>query len=138
MKQHVAIVLLSSLLLFLFGYTGISKLMDPEGFRTTLSRTPFIATGAAALAVAIPLAELVIVLLLLFPATRLKGLYASAGLLVLFTGYLAGMLLFAPHLPCRCGGVISGMGWWAHVGMNVGLTGLTVWGIRGMRARRTG
>ncbi|HEV7329411.1 MAG TPA: MauE/DoxX family redox-associated membrane protein [Flavisolibacter sp.] len=133
MKPPVTILLLSSLLLFLFTYMGISKLTDLEGFRESLMRVPFIGMGAGVLALATPLAELVIVLLLLFPATRLKGLYASAGMLLLFTLYLAGMLLFAPGLPCSCGGVISGMGWWEHVGMNVGMVGLTVMGIRGLK-----
>lgn len=137
MKYPVAILLFSSLLLFLFTYTAISKLTDLATLRLTLERVPFPAKGAAVLAVAIPMAELVIALLLLFSSTRLKGLYASAGLLSFFTVFLVGMLLFAPSLPCSCGGVIGGMGWWEHVGMNVGLVGLTVMGIRGVK-RLTG
>jgi hypothetical protein len=135
MKPAVAILLFSSLLLFLFTYTAISKLTDLATFRTALEKVPFTARGAAVLAVAIPMAELVIVLLLLFSSTRLKGLYASAGLLTLFTIYLVGMLLFASSLPCSCGGVISGMGWWEHVGMNVGLVVFTVMGIRRLKGK---
>jgi hypothetical protein len=130
MKPTVAILILSALLLFLFGYTGITKLMDLEGFRTDLSRVPLIDKGAAVLAVAVPSAELAIVLLLFFSSTRLQGLYGAAGLLSLFTLYLVAMLLFAPRLPCSCGGVINGMGWWEHVGMNVGLVVFTMMGIR--------
>lgn len=133
MKPEVAITLLTSLLLFLFGYTGISKLLDIENFRASLSRIPFIEKGAAALALAVPMAELVVVLLLFFPATRLKGLYGAAGMLSLFSIYLIGMLWLAPQLPCSCGGVISGMGWWAHLGMNGLLIAFTVIGIRKLR-----
>jgi hypothetical protein len=123
MKKVVTIPFYSSLLIFLFAYTAFNKFSELGLFAATLSRMPLIGTGAAVLAPAVPLAELVIVLLLLFPATRLKGLYVSLAALSLFTVYLVLMLLFVPHLPCSCGGVISGMGWWAHVGMNVGLVG---------------
>jgi hypothetical protein len=130
MKRIVAIEILSTLLLFLFGYTAFSKLMDYARFAGALARLPVISRGAGALAVAVPLAELVIVLLLLFPSTRLKGLYGSLGLLSVFTVYLVYLLLFVPHLPCACGGVIGALGWKGHVALNVGLIGVTVWGIR--------
>ena len=133
MKPRVAILVLSSLLLFLFTYTGISKLADPEGFRAVLLRMPLIARGAAALAVAVPSAELVIALLLLFPRTRLKGLYGSLVLLSVFTCFLLYMVLFVPRLPCSCGGVIGSLSWKEHVVLNTGLMGLTVLGIRRVR-----
>ena len=137
MKPAVAILILSAIFIFLFGYTAFSKLTDLEGFRATLARMPLIGMGAAVLAFATPLAELVTVLLLLFPRTRLKGLWASAVLLSVFTVYLVWMVLFSPQLPCPCGGVISGMGWWAHVGLNAGLVvmaGCGIWcGRRGAR-----
>ena len=133
MKSPVAIVLFSTLLLFLFAYTASSKLMDLNRFRAILSGVPFMGMGAGVPAVAVPMAELVIVLLLLFPATRLKGLWASLVLLSFFTVYLVLLLLFAPHLPCSCGGVISGLSWEGHVGMNVGLICATAMAIRRYR-----
>lgn len=135
MKQRVTISFISCILLFVFGYTAISKLLHYSQFRAALRRTPFLSFGAATLALAIPLAELVIVLLLLFSPTKLKGLYAAAGLLSVFTIYLFLMLLFAPYLPCSCGGVIEELSWPGHLGLNAGLLGIAALGIRTMQKR---
>lgn len=134
MKKGFTIVLISSLLILLFGYTAFSKLFSVTTFRGSLERLPFIDNGAGVLAFAIPLAELGIVLLLLFTRTRLYGLAASLGLLFLFTIYLGLMLAFAPHLPCSCGGIISSLGWKEHVLLNAGLMALCAVAIRVLKA----
>jgi hypothetical protein len=110
--------IVSSLLILLFGYTSLSKLLTIERFSSVLERMPLIGTGAGVLAFAIPLAELCIVLLLLFERTRYRGLILSLALLIAFTFYLTIMVLFTPHLPCSCGGVISKMSWKQHLFFN--------------------
>lgn len=130
MKKGFTIVLISSLLVLLFGYTAFSKIFFLASFRGLLERLPFIGNGAGVLAFAIPLAELGIVLLLLVTRTRLYGLAASIGLLFLFTIYLGLMIAFAPHLPCSCGGIISSLGWREHVLLNAGLLASCVLAIR--------
>lgn len=130
MKRVVTIEILSAFLLLLFAYTALSKLLHFPQFAAALAWMPLISLGAGTLAVAVPLAELVIVLLLLFPSTRLKGLWGALGLLAVFTVYLLYMVLFVPWLPCACGGVIGALGWKGHVVLNVGLMGVTGWGIR--------
>lgn len=129
MKLNAAFFI-SLLLIFLFAYTGSSKLLDSKGFAAVLSKIPLIGRGAGIVAILLPLAELLIVLLLLFEKTRLTGLYASLALLLLFTVYLVYMVLAVPHLPCSCGGVISSMSWKQHVVFNVVFIVLTVIGIR--------
>jgi hypothetical protein len=129
MKFNAAFFI-SLLLIFLFAYTGSSKLLDSKGFAAVLSTIPLIGRGAGIVAILLPLAELLIVLLLLFEKTRLTGLYASLALLLLFTVYLVYMVLAVPHLPCSCGGVISSMSWKQHVVFNVVFIVLTVIGIR--------
>ena len=129
MKLNAAFFI-SLLLIFLFAYTGSSKLLDSKGFAAVLSKIPLIGRGAGIVAILLPLAELLIVLLLLFEKTRLTGLYASLALLLLFTVYLVYMVLVVPHLPCSCGGVISSMSWKQHVVFNVVFIVLTVIGIR--------
>src|SRR6478672_10059791 len=119
MKRIVTTEFISSLVIFLFGYTAISKLLSIDRFEAVLEQSPLISSGAALLAWQIPLAELVIVLLLIFSSTRKMGLWASAILLSFFTVYLFYMVLFSPHLPCSCGGVISSMSWPVHIGFNV-------------------
>lgn len=122
--------LISILLLFLFAYTGSSKLIDHKAFAAVLEQVPLIGRGAGVVVILLPLAELLIALLLLFESTRLMGLYASLVLLSVFTGYLIYMVLFVPHLPCSCGGVIGKMSWRQHIGFNVIFMVLTVMGIR--------
>jgi putative oxidoreductase len=126
MKQTTPAAWLSALLILLFGYTAFSKLLSHSLFETTLSRTPFISSGAAVLAWLVPLSELAIVLLLLFPLTRRWGFWGSLVLLSSFTLYLAIMLLTASHLPCSCGGVISALSWEEHLGLNLAMIGLTL------------
>jgi hypothetical protein len=130
MKRIVTTEFISSLLIFLFGYTAISKLLSIDRFEAVLEQSPLISSGAALLAWQIPLAELVIVLLLIFSSTRKMGLWVSAILLSFFTVYLFYMVLFSPYLPCSCGGVISSMSWPVHIGFNVVCIAITVAGIR--------
>lgn len=132
MKPRAAFFI-SLLLVFVFAYTAGSKLMDSKGFVAVLEQVPLIERGAGVTAILLPLAELFIALLLIFEKTRLFGLWASLLLLVLFTAYLAYMILAMPHLPCSCGGVISKMSWRQHLVFNGVLIGLTVVGIRSVR-----
>jgi hypothetical protein len=132
MKLNAAFII-SILLIFLFAYTGSSKLLDSKGFAAVLSKIPLIGRGAGIVAILLPLAELLIVLLLLFERTRLVGLYASLVLLSIFTVYLVYMVLAVPKLPCSCGGVISTMSWKQHIVFNAVFIGLTVIGVRNMK-----
>jgi hypothetical protein len=133
MKRIVTTELISSLLIFLFGYTAISKLLSIHRFEAVLEQSPLISSGAALLAWQIPLAELGIVLLLIFSSTRIMGLWMSGIMLFLFTVYLIYMILFSHYLPCSCGGVISTMSWPVHIGFNVLCIGLTVVGLQSIR-----
>jgi hypothetical protein len=125
-----ATFIISLLLIFLFAYTGSSKLIDSRGFVAILQKVPLIGRGAGIVAILLPLAELLIALLLLFERTRMSGLIASLVLLSFFTMYLVYMVLFEAHLPCSCGGVVSKMSWKQHIVFNVVFVVVTVIGIR--------
>jgi hypothetical protein len=77
----------------------------------------------------IPAVEVIIALLLLVPKLCWWGLAASLILLLLFTGYNAGMMLWAPELPCSCGGIVQQLSWRQHLGLNLILAGLTLWSL---------
>ena len=121
--------IISSILLILFLYTALSKLWDYENFRGTLSRSPLLAPFAALLAVLIPVAELIIVVLLFLPTFRRWGFYASFNLITLFTGYLIYMILRTPDLPCSCGGVLAALSWKQHIFFNLVFILLSLAGI---------
>lgn len=111
--------IICGLLILLFAYTAFSKLLAFEKFRSVLKEAPFIANYATVIAVLIPAVELTIVLLLLLPRTRKTGLVAATSLLMLFTVYLAFMILTDPNLPCSCGGVIQQLSWKQHIAFNI-------------------
>lgn len=119
MKRSLFFEILIGLLILLFTYTGFSKLIQHERFHFALLQSPLIQYGAGFITWIIPSIELIIVLLLFFPKTRLPGLYASLCLLILFTQYLLYMIMFTEKLPCQCGGVISNMSWKTHVFFNL-------------------
>jgi hypothetical protein len=133
MKKSQPVEIISTTLILLFVYTAISKFLSLDHFEDVLWQAPLIGNGAGVVARAVPLTELAIALLLFFPGTRLKGLYASFGLLVLFTGYLIFMILSDSTLPCQCGGVISSLSWMQHIFFNLFFIGITWWGIRSGR-----
>jgi hypothetical protein len=66
----------------------------------------------------LPAVELVVSVLLFLPFTKKLGLYLSFGLMVLFTAYISYMVMFTPHLPCSCGGVIKQLSWKQHLVFN--------------------
>ena len=120
------------LFLSLFVYTAVSKLLDHQNFLQVLYHAPLLHPIAPITAVAVPAAELTAAALLFLPMTRTTGLFAALLLMVVFTLYLAFMLLSGETLPCACGGVISTLGWKAHLLVNMALTALAfmAWRLR--------
>lgn len=106
------------LLIFLFTYTGVSKLIDHEVFEATILRFPIIKIQATFISWLIPLIELFIVVMLLLQQYRKTGLLLSLLLMIVFTTYIGYMILFIPNLPCSCGGVLKQLSWNNHLLFN--------------------
>jgi len=66
--------IISASLMLLFLYTAVSKLLNYESFKSVLIMSPFLRPFAGIIAWVLPAAEIVIVILLFFQKTRLKGL----------------------------------------------------------------
>lgn len=128
-KPIVIADIISGMILLLMLYTSISKLIDHSTFNLVLHRSPLLKPAANILSWLIPILEICISLLLFFPTSRLKGLYASFILLVLFTGYLTYMIAYTPNLPCSCGGVIKHLTWLQHILFNTFFIALCLAGI---------
>lgn len=121
--------IISAVVLLLFLYASLSKLAEYEVFKDVLAASPLLKSFAGIIAWLLPTTELMIVVLLFIPATRLKGLYASFILITLFTIYLLYMIEFTPHLPCNCGGVLKLLTWKQHIFFNVFFILLSLAGI---------
>jgi hypothetical protein len=120
----------ASLFIFLFTYTAISKLASFASFRYNIGRSPFIGEYSTWIVVMLPALELAVAIFLFFPKTRLSGLYASFGLIGVFSLYVGYALLSGLKLPCSCGGIIQSMNWQQHFWVNVVLTLLVALAIQ--------
>jgi uncharacterized membrane protein YphA (DoxX/SURF4 family) len=129
MKKNTIVEIISALLVFLFLYAALSKLLDFDKFRYQLSQSPFMTRFAGFAAWAIPSGEIIISVFLIVRRTRIAGLYLSFFLMLLFTGYIFIMLKYSSYLPCSCGGVLSAMSWKQHFVFNLAFTALSVSGI---------
>lgn len=122
--------IIAALFILLFVYTGVTKLVDQASFRAVISRSPLIGHWSTFLSRALPFTELSAALLLFIPKTRKLGLWISLILMVVFTGYIAYMLLFSEQLPCSCGGVLQQLSWLQHLAFNflfILLSALSIW-----------
>lgn len=129
MRKTLLTEIMSALLILLFMYAAVSKLVDYDTFRQQLGKSPFIHSFAGITAWALPLGEIILSIALIFKATRLAGLYASLFLMTMFTAYIYTMLAFSYTIPCSCGGVLSKMGWKTHLWFNSGFVLLSIAGI---------
>jgi len=138
MKRNLIIEIISSLLILLFVYTAISKLLDYTSFKNVLHWSPFIRGKAPIVALALPITEGLVSILLFIPRTRLWGFYSSVALMSVFTLYLAYMINFTPKLPCSCGGVLKQMTWNQHLIFNIFFLALSATGLmlEGKRVKR--
>lgn len=134
MKNHNlhiwAIELLSAFFILIFVYASLSKMLDYANFKVLLAQSSFIGKGSDIVAWLLPVVELIASLFIFLPATRGIGFKVTFVLMILFTGYVAYMLLFVSTLPCSCGGVLSGMSWPQHLLFNIVLTILSIIGVR--------
>jgi len=119
-KANSLSLIAAALLILLFGYTAISKILEYNKFvfQMRLAQMPIIAILAPLLGILLPVLELMIVWMLYKDSLRIKGFYASILLLFTFEIYISIMLLSGEKLPCTCGGIISQMGWKTHLLFN--------------------
>ncbi len=115
--------------ILLFLYASANKLLDYQKFTVQIGQSPILGDYAGFIAWFIPASEIAIVLLLIFSQTRLAGLYASFGIMAMFTGYIIIILNYAERIPCSCGGILNKMGWHDHLIFNIFFTALGVTGV---------
>lgn len=107
------------LLIFLFTYASISKLMDLGQFEGQLKQISLLQNFAGFISVFLPILELLTALCLIFDHTLLVGLIIASLLMTEFTIYIGAILVFSSDLPCSCGGVIEQMTWKEHFVFNL-------------------
>ena len=137
MKGKVLVIeMISALFILLFVYASVSKLTDIDQFRIQIGQSPLLTDIAWLAAWAVPISEMIIALMLAVPRYRLVALYASFGIMVMFTAYIVAILNFSDHVPCSCGGVLAQMGWTEHLLFNIAFIILALAGIILLLKRR--
>ena len=136
MKRTIILEIITLLMLSLFFYAAISKIMDNTLFKEQLAGSPILKPVAGMIAWLLPAIELAVVILLIVPHWRLKGLYTSFGLLVIFTIYILAMMATSDRLPCSCGGLLELLSWKAHIVFNSAFMGLAFEGVMLERKRK--
>ena len=130
MNLHPLIIFVTGLLIILWAYTVYAKLADLHRFQHALMTQVFPKWVGKVLLYLLPLSELVLIVLLILPGTRLLGMYASLFMLVLFTLYVGGAVfhIYDRH-PCACGGLFNNLGWHRHFKVNIFLTLIALVGV---------
>jgi uncharacterized membrane protein YphA (DoxX/SURF4 family) len=130
-KDQLMSRVLSSLLILVWIYTGFEKLFKFEQSRKAFLNQTFPTELAEILSYSVPITELLIASLLLFPVTRWWGYLGSTLLLTVFVTYVGLIWVGAfPRVPCNCAGIIESLGWGAHFVLNMFLIGAAVLGLR--------
>lgn len=119
MKKTAFVDVIAAGFIFLFAYTAINKFLDIISLRIVLKDYPLIGSFYQWFAWGLPILEFCIVGLLLIRRTKIIGLYASLILMSLFTLYVTYLFIFAPHMPCTCGGMLQKLSWPGHLAFNL-------------------
>ena len=128
-KRELVVEVIVFMFVVLFLYAAGSKLTEYKQFVGQMGKSPLLTDFAPTLAWLVPVVEIIVSILLIVHRTKLTGLYASFGLMLLFTLYIAAILSFSKELPCSCGGILSMFGWRQHLVFNIAFVGLAVVGI---------
>lgn len=118
--------MVSLLIVLLFVYAAVSKLLDFETFEIQLGQSPLLSAFAAWVSWGVILIELLTACLLMFDKTRHLGLYIAFSLMVMFTAYIYIILNYSDFVPCACGGILEKMGWTQHLWFNIIVCGLII------------
>jgi hypothetical protein len=119
MKRTLIVDGISFFFFLLFLYTATAKLFAWHTFREELQSSPLIGNSAWFVVWALPVAEIILCVALVAPFKKPYGLYATFVLMILFTVYIAGILLVDNQLSCSCGGIIENLSPDRHIVFNI-------------------
>lgn len=128
-KRTAIIEIVTGLDIVVLFYTGVAKLMDYSKFKEQLTISYILGPAVEIAGTILPYVELSIVLMLLIPKWRIKGLYSCLTLMVLFTAYIIIGFTFNKDIACSCGGIIELLSWNQHLAFNTALITLNLWSI---------
>ena len=128
--------LITAVLIALFIYTAVSKIIDFNTYTDQMRNQTLPRWLTAVLIWAVPLMEILASTLLLLDGSRHLGFVLSFSLLLSFTIYV-GLILSGTfrYAPCSCAGIFSSMGWQTHLNVNLLFPTLEGLGLVGVTRR---
>lgn len=118
------------ILIVLWSFTGLEKLIRFEDSRNAFRNQTFPPDMADALAIWVPVAELALALILVIPFLRWWGYLGSTLLLTVFNTYIGLIWVGAfPRVPCNCAGLLESLNWASHFWLNWVFIGLGILGM---------
>ncbi|UKJ09217.1 MauE/DoxX family redox-associated membrane protein [Solitalea lacus] len=121
--------IITALIISLFSYAALSKLLTFEEFKNELGKSPLLSDFPQLVAGFIIISEVLLVIVLLNRKFRIYGLYGSLFLMILFTSYLIITINFSYYVPCSCGGILAELSWNQHIFFNSIFIILSILGI---------
>lgn len=110
------------LILLIFSYAFMVKLLNYKEFLVQLSESPIIPSSLTFFfSIFLLFIEFVVCVLTVTKLYRL-GLLFSYSLMVFFTIYIYYLLHFSPYLPCACGGILGNIPYTIHLIFNLAIT----------------
>lgn len=139
MKRQVVIEIICLLLILLFVYAAVAKLLDFERFKLQVGQSPLLTGFGDYIPWMVIGVEIIVAISLMTPRIRLVGFFGAFSLMTMFTAYIFAILNFSPYVPCSCGGVLEKLGWQDHLVFNLvfvilSLTGIT---LQAQKTRKT-
>lgn len=117
--KKISVYAIRTVLIILFFYTLIHKLIDLDFFEENLRKSYLLTDYASSVNYIIPAIEVTAIVLLVVNKLALKGLYFSLFLLFSFTFYLIAVNNFSFSEGCSCKGIYNGMAYQTHLLVNL-------------------
>lgn len=131
MRRRKINTLISFILILLFSYTGLDKLINWQQSNKAFHNQTFPPELADILSYAVPGLELILALLLAFQAFRWWGYLGSILILTVFLTYIGLIWVGAfPRVPCNCAGILESLDWAEHFFLNLLLILLGILGLK--------
>ena len=139
MKRQVVIEIICLLLILLFVYAAVAKLLDFERFKLQVGQSPLLTGFGDYIPWMVIGVEIIVAISLMTPRIRLVGFLGAFSLMTMFTAYIFAILNFSPYVPCSCGGVLEKLGWQDHLVFNLLFVILSLTGIilQAQKTRKT-
>lgn len=129
-KREIQLRLIAGSIACMHCYAVYIKLRNYKKANLEMRAQLFSDQVADVLTWAIPMTEIVLILLLLHTVTRLKALWASFGMLMIFTVYIGlAMSGIFGREPCSCGGILGNVNYGWQILFNLPFLFLSLWGI---------